>query len=83
MILLLTTGCTSEYNLTIDNNVYQEKVNINGITSDELSNLNRDWQIPYKRGAHCQWNVRTREDSLYCSFSRSCRRGNAEISHLV
>ena len=46
MILLLTTGCTSEYNLTIDNNVYQEKVNINGITSDELSNLNRDWQIP-------------------------------------
>lgn len=46
MILLLTTGCTSEYNLTIDNNVYQEKVNINGITSDELSNINRDWQIP-------------------------------------
>lgn len=46
MILLLNTGCTSEYNLTIDNNVYQEKVNINGITSDELSNLNRDWQIP-------------------------------------
>ena len=37
MILLLTTGCTSEYNLTIDNNVYQET--IERTPSDKISIL--------------------------------------------
>lgn len=46
MILLFATGCTCEYNLTIDNNVYKEEINIKGETSNEITNLNKKWQIP-------------------------------------
>ena len=46
MILLLTTGCTCEYNLTIEGNTYKEKVIITPENSDELSAFNQKWEIP-------------------------------------
>lgn len=45
-ILLLTTGCTCEYNLTIEENTYIEQITIIGSTSDEISSFNNQWQIP-------------------------------------
>ena len=46
MILLLTTGCTCEYNLIIDGNNYKEEVIITAETSDEISSFNQKWEIP-------------------------------------
>lgn len=44
--VLLTTGCTCEYNLTIDNNTYHEKIILTGTTSEEITNFSNKWQIP-------------------------------------
>lgn len=44
--VLLTTGCTCEYNLTIDNNTYHEKITLTGTTSEEITNFSNSWQIP-------------------------------------
>lgn len=44
--VLLTTGCTCEYNLTIDNNTYHEKIILTGTTSEEIINFSNKWQIP-------------------------------------
>ena len=46
LILLLTTGCTCEYNLTIDGNIYKEEITILGETSDEISSFDNEWKIP-------------------------------------
>ena len=46
IILLLTTGCTCEYNLTIDGSKYKEKITIISETTDEESKLNNKWEIP-------------------------------------
>lgn len=46
MILLITTGCTCEYNLTIDGNNYKEEIILTGETSDEISSFNQEWEIP-------------------------------------
>ena len=35
-ILLLTTGCTCEYNLTIEENTYKEEIIITGETKEEI-----------------------------------------------
>lgn len=45
IILLLTTGCTCEYNLTIDGNTYKEKITIIGENSEEISSFNNEWKI--------------------------------------
>lgn len=45
IILLLTTGCTCEYNLTIDGNTYKEKITIIGENSEEITSFNNNWQI--------------------------------------
>lgn len=45
-ILLFTTGCTCEYNLTIDNNVYKEEIILIGKTLDEISSFENDWKVP-------------------------------------
>lgn len=47
--LLLMTGCTCEYNLTIDDNVYHEQLNIVGSSNEEIISLNNKWQIPVNR----------------------------------
>lgn len=46
ILLLLTTGCTSEYNLTIDGSSYNEEIILTGSSSSELANFNNKWQIP-------------------------------------
>lgn len=46
MLLLLTTGCECEYNLTIDGNTYKEKINIIGETSEEIASFKNNWKIP-------------------------------------
>lgn len=46
MTLLLTTGCTCEYNLTIDGNSYKEEVILIGENTEEISNLDNEWEIP-------------------------------------
>lgn len=46
IMLLLTTGCTCEYNLNIDGNTYKEEINILGTDSEEINNFNNDWKVP-------------------------------------
>ncbi len=46
ILLLLTTGCTCEYNLIIDGNIYKEKITIIGETSEEIANFNNEWKVP-------------------------------------
>ena len=46
ILLIFTTGCTCEYNLTIDNNNYQEEVRIIAENENEISNYNLEWKIP-------------------------------------
>lgn len=46
VIILFVTGCTTEYNLTIDDNVYKESITIVGSDSQEISNLDKEWKIP-------------------------------------
>lgn len=44
-ILLFTTGCTCEYNLTINDNNYREEVKIIASNSEEIALLNNDWSV--------------------------------------
>lgn len=44
--LLFMTGCTCEYNLTIDNNTYKEKIIFSGTTNDEINYFKNEWTIP-------------------------------------
>jgi len=46
MLLLFTTGCTCEYNLTIKNDIYQEEISIMGDTAEEVAEFNKKWEIP-------------------------------------
>ena len=46
MLLLLTTGCECEYNLTIDGNTYKEEINIIGETNEEIDSFKNNWKIP-------------------------------------
>ena len=46
LIVLLTTGCSCEYNLTISNNNYQENIIITADNENEISDLSSDWKIP-------------------------------------
>lgn len=50
--VLLTTGCTCEYNLTIDNNTYHEKITLTGTTSEEITNFSNSWQIPVDKNEY-------------------------------
>ena len=49
VILLLTTGCTCEYNLKIDNNKYSEEIIINAKTVSEKDNFSNNWEIPINK----------------------------------
>ena len=46
ILLFFTTGCTCEYNLTIDDNNYQEEVKIIAENENEISNFDLKWEIP-------------------------------------
>lgn len=49
VILLITTGCTCEYNLKIDNNKYSEEIIINAKTVSEKDNFSNNWEIPINK----------------------------------
>jgi len=51
-LLLFATGCTCEYNLTIENNTYKEEITLTGETSEETSNFNNKWNIPVDIDEH-------------------------------
>ena len=55
-LLFLATGCTCQYNLTIDNNVYKEDISIIGENNNEITELNKKWQIPVDKD---EYNVGT------------------------
>lgn len=44
--LFLITGCTCEYNLTIDDNEYKEEIKIIAENENESSQFNTVWKIP-------------------------------------
>jgi len=46
IIMLFITGCSGEYNLTIDGDIYKEEINIIGENSTEINSLNKKWQMP-------------------------------------
>lgn len=46
MILFLTTGCTCEYNLTITENNYSEKITLKAENTEETKKFNNKWNIP-------------------------------------
>ena len=46
VILLFTTGCTCEYNLTINNDTFNESVQLIGENSEEITSFNNKWEIP-------------------------------------
>lgn len=45
IIILLTTGCTCEYNLKIDGNKFSEEITINAENTDERNSLDANWKI--------------------------------------
>ncbi len=69
LLLLLTTGCTCEYNLKIDNNDYQEEIKLVGENSTEINSFKEDWKIPvdkdeYNIGLDLD-NVEIKSDNVY------------------
>ena len=51
-ILLITTGCTCEYNLDIENGKYNEEIKINAKTVSEKNNFNNEWKIPTNKNEY-------------------------------
>lgn len=62
LALLLTTGCTCEYNLTIDGNTYKEEIIILGETSNEISNFENEWKIPVDKE---EYEISSSSDTEY------------------
>lgn len=44
--ILFLTGCSCEYNLTINDNNYKENINIIADNEEEISYINYNWKIP-------------------------------------
>ena len=42
----MTTGCSAEYNLEIEDNRYIENINVTSNNSKETANFNKKWTIP-------------------------------------
>lgn len=45
LIVLTLSGCTCEYNLKIENSIYQEEIIFTG-NNDEVKSFDNNWQIP-------------------------------------
>lgn len=46
ILLLFTTGCTCEYDLTIDGNKYMETITFTAESPSENNSFNKNWNIP-------------------------------------
>lgn len=51
-VLFFLTGCSCEYNLTIDNSLYKEKVSFSNLNSDEIIELNSTKMIPVDKDSY-------------------------------
>ena len=85
IILLLTTGCTCQYNLTIENNVYKEEVIIYGENSEEISNFNLKWQVPvdkdeYNRGGDPSTEIEVDGDIYNYNLSENSLKFNYDFT---
>lgn len=45
LFLLFTTGCSCQYNLIIENDIYKEEIKLIGENNDEINSFNNDWKI--------------------------------------
>lgn len=52
IILLITTGCSCEYNLKIENNKYSEEVIIIANTNSEKNEFNKTWNVPIDKDTY-------------------------------
>ena len=64
IILLLTTGCTCQYNVKIDGNSYKETIYISSSDSEEIKNLNTKWEIPVDKDVYNSGDKNTDYKSL-------------------
>ena len=46
VIILFTTGCNCEYNLTIHENEFREEINIIAENQEEITDINYNWKMP-------------------------------------
>ena len=72
----MTTGCTCEYNLTIEDNDYHEEVILNGTTQSEIASFKQDWQIPtdkeeYNIGGDIETTIEENDDIYDTQISDS------------
>ena len=66
MIIILTTGCTCRYDLTIDNNTYKETITLNASTNEEINDFNRKWAIPFDKN-----NFYSGDSNVDSSYAKS------------
>ena len=59
-VLLFLTGCSCQYNVTIDGNKYKEEIRLIGSDATEISSFNNNWQVPVDKD---DFNVGTDPDS--------------------
>ena len=81
VIILMSTGCTCEYNLTIDNNTYKESVNIVGTNNSERNNLNTKIEIPVDKNNYYYGDQSTNYSSLGDIYNYSYNNGKLNMSH--
>ena len=49
ILLLFTTGCTCEYNLKIEDNIFKEQIKLTADSQEEMSAFNKKWEISAKK----------------------------------
>ena len=62
--MFMTTACTCEYNLTIEDNKFEESIKLNAENTDEINNLNNEWRIPVDKE---EYNIGLDASSDYAS----------------
>ena len=45
LMLMITTGCTCEYNLKIENGTYKENIILESTDTEEIASFNKQWNI--------------------------------------
>lgn len=75
--MLLTTGCTCEYNLTINGNSYKEEVILSAETEEELLNFNKEYEITTDKDEYNQilssdsMDIKIQEETYKYNFSNN------------
>ena len=78
MIIILATGCTCRYDLTIDNNTYKEIITLNASTNEEINDFNRKWAIPFDKN-----NFYSGDSNVDSSYAQSIYKYNMNNNHLI